>query len=133
MYIIWYTNIWPHTRKVDVALEIFNEVALQLEFYHLMVFTDFYVNPRKGLESIKLYASYTFSGLMVLIILVNVIYMVVNMYYDIKRFLKLRKLKKIAEAELEKHQILIAKAKENEAIYKKSIPSDRYEAEQLDK
>lgn len=28
LYIIWYTNIWPHTRYVDVCLEIFNEVAL---------------------------------------------------------------------------------------------------------
>lgn len=61
-----------------------------------MIFTDFYVNPREGLDSIKLFASYSFSSFMVLIIVVNIAYMTFNMYYDLKRALRLRNLKKEA-------------------------------------
>jgi len=67
-----------------------------------MIFTDFYVNPRKGIESWKHYSSYSFIFIMVLIIVVNFIYMVGNLYFDIKRAILLKNLKKQAEAELEK-------------------------------
>lgn len=79
LYIIWYVGVWPHLEKVDAYLEVFNEALLQLCFYHLMVFSDFYTG--EGRYSIKLYASYSFVSLLGLIILINLIYVLVQMFW----------------------------------------------------
>ena len=73
LYIIWYVGVWPHQEKLEIYLEVINEVLLQLLFYHLMVFSEFYVGA--GRRSLKLYASYSFAGLLGLVILINIIYM----------------------------------------------------------
>lgn len=95
LYIIWYVGVWPHLEMVEACLEVFNEVLMQLLFYHLMVFSDFYTGgPR---ISLKLYASYSFVAILGTIILVNLIYVLVQMFWQIKKALRLRKLKKDAE------------------------------------
>lgn len=94
LYIIWYVGVWPHLEKLEVYLEIFNEVLMQLIFYHLMVFSEFYVG--EGRRSLKLYASYSFVGLLGLIILINLLYVLIQMFWQIKKYLRLSKLKKDA-------------------------------------
>ena len=94
LYIIWYVGIWPHLERMEAILEVINEVLMQMLFYHLMVFSDFYTG--EGRISLKLYASYSFVGILGLIILINLIYVLVQMFWQIKKFLRLRKLKKDA-------------------------------------
>ena len=79
LYIIWYVSVWPHLEKLELYLEIINEVLMELGFYHLMVFSDFYVGD--GRESLKLAASYTFVVILGLIILINIIYLVYQMFW----------------------------------------------------
>jgi hypothetical protein len=79
LYIMWYAGIRPHLERLELYLEVFNEVVMQLIFYHLMVFSDFYVG--EGRVSIKLYASYTFVFLLGSIILVNLIYVLTQMFW----------------------------------------------------
>jgi hypothetical protein len=95
LYIIWYVGVWPHLERVEACLEVFNEVLMQLLFYHLMVFSDFYTG--EGRVSLKLYASYSFVAILGIIILVNLIYVLIQMFWQIKKALRLRKLKKDAE------------------------------------
>ena len=79
LYIIWYVGVLPHLEKLELYLEVVNEVLMQLIFYHLMVFSDFYVG--EGRTSIKLYASYSFVILLGSIILINLMYVLYQMFW----------------------------------------------------
>ena len=79
LYIIWYVAIWPHLENLELYLEITNEILMQLLFYHLMVFTDFYVG--EGRQSFKLYASYSFVVFLGLILSINLTYVLTQMFW----------------------------------------------------
>ena len=44
LYLIFYTNLWPHQQRKLVYLELSNEVLLLLTSYHMITFSEFNLN-----------------------------------------------------------------------------------------
>lgn len=132
LYIIWYAGVWPHLERIEAYLEIFNEVLMQILFYHLMVFSDFYTG--EGRISLKLYASYSFVGVLGLIIAINLLYVLVQMFWQIKKYFRIKKLKKDAKKELEGHSEKIkAKGKQLDEMFDALNPNETEEQRKLRK
>jgi hypothetical protein len=88
-----------------------------------MVFSDFYTG--EGRVSLKLYASYSFVVILGSIILINLIYVLTQMFWQIKKYLRIRKLKKDAEKQMELHSDKIqAKSKEVDKMFDALNPDE---------
>jgi hypothetical protein len=65
-YIIWYGQARPHKFREDRNLELFNEAILMILYYHVIIFSDFILEP-----TTKFQMGYSFLAFISLIIMMN--------------------------------------------------------------
>lgn len=111
-----YTSIWPHENRVDVTMEIFNEVILILSTYNVMLLTDKQIDIE-----VRFHLGTTMIALLSIITLTNI---GVTTTTTFQRYLLFRKYKQLRKLKIE------MKAKEDSEA-KANKPDDATETTEI--
>ena len=65
IYIIWYGQARPHRFRSQAYLEIFNESMLMMLYYHVIIFSDFVIDPMARFQ--MGYSFLTFFGIIIIV------------------------------------------------------------------
>jgi hypothetical protein len=66
LFIIWYGNVQPHTDRGEYRMWMFNQGMQMVIYYHLLVFSDFVIDPE-----IKFKMGYSMLASIAIMISVN--------------------------------------------------------------
>ena len=93
-FITWYLTWKPHNTRKRRIVEFFNDWFIQMGTYHMILFSNFVLNPR-----VQFYCGYSFFIWVLIMIVFNIIKIIID---QITEVLRERRLNKILKAKMKK-------------------------------